>query len=281
MTPYPAKKVSAEAAADVDASRGMPYSIVVACGPYCPSNTLDFSAFSQLIKTLVRNPPDVLILTGPFLDVDNSAVVTSLEDCNILFRDSFSKFLLMLDRVGCRVVVVPSVTDMTASTCMLPQTPFSEKLFPDSTLRYTVLAPNPCILQLDNGMTIGVTSTDVIGHMSSSFVQPPGMHPDRLKDICSTLVAERSFYPLRPCHESVAIHTNYSNKLFFPGITPDLLVLPSSLVQFAYTLPLPKDTSCTCVNPGRLVRGNVLGSYMHIVADPVTHQVTRVSKMQL
>ena len=277
MTPLPAYKVSAEDGA----GRGMPYSIVVACGPYCPANTLDFSAFSQLIKTLVRNPPDVLILTGPFLDVDNNAVTCSLEDTTILFRDSFSKFLLMLDRVGCRVVVVPSVSDITASTCMLPQSPFSEKLFPDATLRYTLLASNPCTLQLDNGMIIGVTSTDIIGHMSSSFVQPQGMHPDRLKDICSALVAERSFYPMRPCHESVAIHTNLSSRLRFIRYTPDLLVLPSSLVQFAYTLPLPDDTSCTCVNPGRLIRGNVLGSYMHIVADPVTHKVTRVTKMHL
>jgi len=154
-------------------------------------------------------------------------------------------------------------------------------MFSKGNPKHIVLASNPCVLQLDNGLTIGVTSTDIVRHTEQSFVQPSKAQADRIKNICSSIIAERSFYPLRPTHESVCLHVKKADQLLFPGFTPDLLVFPSVLKTFAYTLPLPNSTSCTCVNPGKIVVGRVVGSYMSIMADPVTHKITRVATMQL
>jgi len=141
-------------------------------------------------------------------------------------------------------------------------------------------------------MTIGVTSVDIVQHLaghSGHFVQSGGANLERLKSICNAIVSERSFYPLRVHNESpatggkatIGLHTKRIGKVRFPNFTPDLLVLPSVLKTFAYTLPLPDETCCTCVNPGKIVAGRDVGTFMQIIADPVSHKIIRVSTMKL
>ena len=262
-------------------SRSTPYDIVVAAGPFCPSDSLDFSAFSQLIRSLARSPPDVLVLVGPFLDLDGNKVLPrSRKSFEERFRASLAKWLVMLNRPQCHVVVVPALSDATTTTYALPQPPLPRSLFAQHLARLT-LAPNPCVLALDGGVTLGVTSTDIVKHTATRFVQQQAAQTDRLRNICAALVAERSFYPLDPCDDDVALHTAQRARLAFPGYTPDVLVLPSDLRPFAYELPLPGGGACTCVNPRRLVAGVELGRFAHIVVDPSTRRVTRVASMQL
>ncbi|NXR30733.1 DPOA2 polymerase, partial [Zosterops hypoxanthus] len=61
--------------------------VLVACGPFTPSDSLAFEPLSDLLDLLGRDPPDVCVLFGPFLDSKNEQV----ESCQLLspFPDVF------------------------------------------------------------------------------------------------------------------------------------------------------------------------------------------------
>ncbi|TMS17499.1 DNA polymerase alpha subunit B [Larimichthys crocea] len=45
-----------------------PMNVLVACGPYTPSDSLTFDPLLDLINVIVRDRPDVCLLLGPFVD---------------------------------------------------------------------------------------------------------------------------------------------------------------------------------------------------------------------
>ena len=51
--------------------------MAVACGPYAPSNSLDYSPLADLIKYVNRDKPDLLVLMGPFVDTKNTLISVS------------------------------------------------------------------------------------------------------------------------------------------------------------------------------------------------------------
>ncbi|TRZ09918.1 hypothetical protein HGM15179_017177, partial [Zosterops borbonicus] len=61
--------------------------VLVACGPFTPSDSLAFEPLSDLLDLLGRDPPDLCVLFGPFLDSKNEQV----ESCQLLspFSDVF------------------------------------------------------------------------------------------------------------------------------------------------------------------------------------------------
>lgn len=50
-------------------------SIVVACGPFTNQNDLNYDPIHELIVYCKQHKPDVVILTGPFLDADHPSVL--------------------------------------------------------------------------------------------------------------------------------------------------------------------------------------------------------------
>ncbi|NXS22838.1 DPOA2 polymerase, partial [Mystacornis crossleyi] len=61
--------------------------VLVACGPFTPSDGVAFEPLSDLLEVVARDRPDVCILFGPFLDAKHEQV----ESCQLpgSFSDVF------------------------------------------------------------------------------------------------------------------------------------------------------------------------------------------------
>ncbi|PWA22338.1 hypothetical protein CCH79_00012584 [Gambusia affinis] len=116
-----------------------PLNILVACGPYTPSDSLTFDPLIDLINVIVRDRPDVCLLFGPFVDskheqIEKAKVTETFE--TIFYR------------------CIDSIVDGTRSVgCHLRVT----------------LAPDPCTLLID-GVTFGLTSSDILFHMGAEEI---------------------------------------------------------------------------------------------------------------
>ncbi|XP_036114425.1 DNA polymerase alpha subunit B isoform X5 [Molossus molossus] len=80
---------------------------------------------------------------------------------------------------------------------------------------------------------------------------------DVFKQCLRTIIeGTRSFYPLYPPQEDMAIdYENFYAHAQLP-VTPDVLIIPSELRYFVKDI-----LGCVCVNPGRLTKGQVGGTY--------------------
>ncbi|NXP25789.1 DPOA2 polymerase, partial [Scytalopus superciliaris] len=89
--------------------------VLVACGPFTPSDSVAFDPLSDLLGVVARDQPDVCVLFGPFLDAKNEQV----ESCQLLgsFSDVFRLCLrTILDSTrssGTHLVLVPSLRDVS------------------------------------------------------------------------------------------------------------------------------------------------------------------------
>ena len=127
--------------------------------------------------------------------------------------------------------------------------------------------PNPCTLKI-NEVVIGITSTDVLFHMSADEANsnlPPG---SRMARIAQHLLQQRSYYPLFPPAPSMNMDFQYMDQWSMP-CQPDLLLVPSKLACFSRTV---MDTTIV-VNPGRLTRDTAGGTYATIEVHPFAPEV--------
>ncbi|NXT72697.1 DPOA2 polymerase, partial [Chaetops frenatus] len=103
--------------------------VLVACGPFTPSDGVAFEPLSDLLEVVARDRPDVCVLFGPFLDAKHEQV----ESCQIpgSFSDVFRLCLWTIIEgtrsAGSQLVLVPSLRDVSHDF-VYPQPPFP---FPD------------------------------------------------------------------------------------------------------------------------------------------------------
>ncbi|XP_061581420.1 DNA polymerase alpha subunit B [Cololabis saira] len=232
-----------------------PLNVLVACGPYTPSDSLTFDPLLDLISVIVRDRPDVCLLLGPFVDSKHEQIEKA--QVTETFEDIFSRCLESIvdgtKGVSCHLVFVPSQRDIHHHF-IYPQPPFSlPKISPDQAQRVTVV-PDPCTLLID-GVTFGLTSTDILFHMGAEEISC-GTVSDRFSRILKHMLTQRSYYPLYPPAEEVNMDYEKFQSFGQMPLTPDLLIVPSELRYFI------KDVvGCVCVNPGRLTKGQVGGTY--------------------
>ncbi|KAM6924144.1 DNA polymerase alpha subunit B [Xenentodon cancila] len=232
-----------------------PLSVLVACGPYTPSDSLTFDPLLDLISIIVRDRPDVCLLLGPFVDSKHEQIEKA--QVTETFEDIFSRCLESIvdgtKSVGCHLVFVPSQRDIH-HRFIYPQPPFSlPNIIKDQAQRVTVV-PDPCTLLID-GVTFGLTSTDILFHMGAEEISG-GTVSDRFSRILKHMLTQRSYYPLYPPAEEVNMDYEKFQSFGQMPLTPDLLIVPSELRYFV------KDVvGCVCVNPGRLTKGQVGGTY--------------------
>lgn len=58
---------------DADRQDGSPLKVMTACGPFTTSQSMDYQPFIDLMHVILDEVPDVVIFTGPFVDVRQSA----------------------------------------------------------------------------------------------------------------------------------------------------------------------------------------------------------------
>jgi hypothetical protein len=106
-------------------------SIVAAAGPLTCSDDLTYDPLTALLEALRPNPPDLLLLLGPFVDAEHPRVADGLCPCPLdaLLSDgvaarlaSWRASLPQPHRTALRVALVPSVRDAPAHPTF-PQPP--------------------------------------------------------------------------------------------------------------------------------------------------------------
>uniref|UniRef100_A0A8C3GZH8 DNA polymerase alpha subunit B n=1 Tax=Corvus moneduloides TaxID=1196302 RepID=A0A8C3GZH8_CORMO len=214
--------------------------VLVACGPFTPSDGVAFEPLSDLLEVVARDRPDVCILLGPFLDAKHEQV----ESCQLLgsFSDVFRLCLRTIIEgtrsAGSQLVLVPSLRDV-AHDFVYPQPPFPFPDLPKEDRARVLLVPEPCTLDID-GVVFGLTSTDLLFHMGAEEISSSSGISDRFTRILRHILTQRSFYPLYPPSEE--LNVDYENLSAFAAlpVTPDVLVTPSELRFFIKVSGDPK-----------------------------------------
>lgn len=70
---------------------GEPIRIITAAGPFTTSNNMDYEPWEDLMGTVLSLKPDVVILTGPFVDMRHKAVSTG--ETTVPFEDGTEAFV--------------------------------------------------------------------------------------------------------------------------------------------------------------------------------------------
>uniref|UniRef100_A0A8B9KVU6 DNA polymerase alpha subunit B n=1 Tax=Astyanax mexicanus TaxID=7994 RepID=A0A8B9KVU6_ASTMX len=233
-----------------------PVMVMVACGPYTPSDSLAYDPLIDLINIINKDRPDVCIL-GAYLNPLHELVCLQLQ------------YLLYV--TGCKLVLIPSQRDVHHHY-IYPQPPFTLPDLKKDDVQRVTLAPEPCTL-LIGGVTLGLTSTDILFHMGAEEISS-ATGSDRFSRIMKHMLTQRSFYPLYPPAEEVNMDYERFQQYGLLPLTPDVLIAPSELRYFI------KDViGCVCVNPGRLTKGQVGGTYGRLLLqqNPVQEEGKRVN----
>ncbi|XP_059787953.1 DNA polymerase alpha subunit B isoform X1 [Balaenoptera ricei] len=231
--------------------------VLVACGPYTTSDSITFDPLLDLITIINRDRPDVCILFGPFLDAKHEQV----ESCLLTspFEEVFKQCLRTIiegtrSSSGSHLIFVPSLRDVHHEP-VYPQPPFSCSDLPREDKKRVQFVSEPCTLCI-NGMIFGLTSTDLLLHMGAEEISSSSGTSDRFSRILKHILTQRSYYPLYPPQEDMAIdYENFYAYAQLP-VTPDVFIAPSELRYFVKDI-----LGCTCVNPGRLTKGQVGGTF--------------------
>ncbi|XP_043273450.1 DNA polymerase alpha subunit B isoform X2 [Venturia canescens] len=219
--------------------------LVVASGPFTDSDSLDYEPLFELMRQVAEMEPHVLVLIGPFVpanhnDIQNSNVLDTFEE---LFEEVIEKIMKYVKGKSTRVVLIPSYRDAHHD----PVYPTPEYDIPKSLRTANLhLMPDPCMLDIE-GLTIGVTSVDVIRHIGSEEISlnMPGM--DRLGRLANHVLAQGCFYPLYPPSNEINVDTTLWEQYAFMYRQPHILVLPSDMRHFCKWT-----NGCLVINPERL-----------------------------
>ncbi|XP_066574868.1 DNA polymerase alpha subunit B [Amia ocellicauda] len=238
-----------------DTAADDPLMVMVACGPFTPSDSLNYEPLLDLIETINRDRPDVCVLLGPFLDsrheqVEKGQLTATFEE---VFRKCVRSVIEGTRSVHTRLVLVPSQRDVQHLP-VYPQPPFTIPDLSKDDKERVCLVSDPCTL-LIGGVVFGLTSTDILFHMGAEEISSAA-GSDRFTRILKHILTQRSYYPLYPPAEEVNV--DYERFLWHAQLpcTPDVLIVPSELRYFI------KDViGCVCINPGRLTKGQVGGTY--------------------
>uniref|UniRef100_A0A4W4FC41 DNA polymerase alpha subunit B n=1 Tax=Electrophorus electricus TaxID=8005 RepID=A0A4W4FC41_ELEEL len=248
----------------------LPVMVLLACGPYTPSDTLTYEPLIDLLGVINKDHPDVCILMGPFVDSKHEQIEKA--QVTETFETMFSRCVgSIVDGTRGLLVFVPSQRD-AHHHYVYPQPPFTLPDLKKDDVQRVTLVPDPCTL-LIGGVTFGLTSTDILFHMGAEEINS-ATGSDRFSRIMKHMLTQRSYYPLYPPAEEVSMDYEKFQQYGQMPLTPDVLIVPSELRYFI------KDViGCVCVNPGRLTKGQVGGTYGRLLLqqNPAHVQGGRVS----
>ncbi|KAH8278810.1 hypothetical protein KR018_009854 [Drosophila ironensis] len=212
---------------------------VVAAGPFTDSADLSYEPLHDLMMYLKDHRPDVLIMVGPFLDADHKAI----GDLSETFESFFEKMVAgIMEVVGSHttVIMVSSQKDAMAHPVYPTPPPTLRRSYPN-----LHMVADPSVVDLD-GITVGVTSTDVIDHLlSHEFAANAG---ERMHRSINHLFHQGSFYPVYPpADENMAYDAQLALKYAQLRQQPNVLILPGDQRHFIRLV-----SDCLVINPGRL-----------------------------
>jgi hypothetical protein len=136
----------------------------------------------------------------------------------------------------------------------------------DTTVRRVHCVSNPCTLKV-NEVVVGITSTDVLFHMSADEANANLEPGSRLVRISQHMIQQQCYYPLFPAALGVNTDLKRMYQWSMP-CKPDVFIVPSKLSTFAKTVL----DSTVVVNPGHLTRDTTGGTYAIIDVHPIKRE---------
>ncbi|KAJ8925620.1 hypothetical protein NQ315_009464 [Exocentrus adspersus] len=240
--------------------------IVVASGPYTLQNSLTYEPLKDLLKYVSEYKPHVLILVGPFLEKNHECIHNGglTQTFDTFFEGLVENIMNFVKDTSIQIVIVSSQNDAHHHP-VYPTPPYSTR---DKYANLT-FAPDPCMINV-NGLVIGATSADILFHMSHFETyqdkQPAGP-VDRMGRLASHLLNQHSFYPLYPPHKGICLDHELFEQYGVMECKPHILILPSNLRHFIKNIE-----DCLVINPERLTKGYVAGTFARISVDPGSSQ---------
>ena len=224
-----------------------PLGLLVASGPYTTSSTLDYTPLHALLTRCTLLAPDVLILCGPFLDLQHPAIAMgdfpsdfppSITTLNEAFTHLIATPLVQLTQTlpNITILMIPSLRDAITHHPSYPQ-----NKFPRAQLglpKQCHVLTNPITLSI-NDMLVGISTQDVLAELRANYVSASTDGGDVLARLAGEVVAQRHFFPVFPASHSEEVGTvgasldlGYLKLGEWLNVRPDVLVLPSVLSPF-------------------------------------------------
>ncbi|XP_062125556.1 DNA polymerase alpha subunit B [Drosophila sulfurigaster albostrigata] len=253
LTPPPPLKVERE------------LQFVVAAGPYTNSTDMCYERLHELLNYLREHRPDVLLLTGPFVEAEHKAINELAETFDAFFEKMIAG---IMDVVGSStsVLLISSQKDAMAAAVYPTPAYTLRKTYPN-----LQLLADPSLIDLD-GITLGVSSTDVLDHLlSHEFAANAG---ERMHRAINHLFHQGSFYPLSPPgDENMSYDSQLAAKFAQLKQLPNVLILPSDQRHF-----IRMASDCLVINPGRLVDSKG-GTFARFLVTPTAPTATKAPNM--
>ncbi|RYC60309.1 hypothetical protein CHU98_g5915 [Xylaria longipes] len=268
-----------------------PLNIIFGSGPYSADDNLDFEPLHAICSQAADTYADVLILTGPFIDVDHPLIATGDFDLpeeamaepdtatmSTVFKYMISPALnrLVASNPHVTILLIPSVRDIIDKHVSWPQEPFPRK---DLGLPKTArIVGNPMTLSI-NEMVLGISSQDILWDLRhEELVGAKPVTPDLLSRISRYLIEQRHYFPIFPPVDrsklpkagtaegiptGAGLDTSYLKLGEMVNVRPDVVVVPSALPPFARVVK-----SVLVINPGYLSKRRGAGTYARMTLYP-------------
>ncbi|KAI9678635.1 MAG: DNA-directed DNA polymerase alpha subunit pol12 [Caeruleum heppii] len=268
-----------------------PLNLLLGSGPYTADDSLDFEPFHALCKEASDKFVDVLILTGPLLDLEHPLVATGDFDLpsdldidpdtvnlTTVFRHLIAAPLRQLAEAvpSITIIIIPSVRDAISKHVSWPQEPLPRKEL--GLPKQARLVSNPVTISL-NEMIIGVSALDALSELrQEEVIGPNPKTPNMLARLPRYLLEQRHFYPLFPpvsrerlpktgvdsgLATGAMLEPSYLKLGEWLNVRPDILITPSALPCFIKVVE-----SVLVVNPGHLSKRKAAGTYGRLTVFP-------------
>ncbi|KAH9828173.1 DNA polymerase alpha subunit B-like [Teratosphaeria destructans] len=254
-----------------------PLHMLVASGPYTTDTDLTFAPLHALLTRASDQLADVLILCGPFLDLEHPIVASETSNptsptLTDVFRALISEPLTRLVQAvpTITVILVPSTRDAISKHVSWPQ----DRLVrgPLGLPRQVQVVTNPILVSI-NEMIVGISTQDVLSELRRDNVHRPtkgaAINNDVMDRLTRHVIEQRHFFPVFPpqAREDLPKPTPIPGETPSAGdeerlsvgasldigylklgewitVKPDLLILPSVLNPFVKVpLPVPPSLS--------------------------------------
>ncbi len=270
-----------------DPSLSTPFDVVVAAGPFTPTDSLVYEPLKAIIEYCEREKPDALVLLGPFVDQDHPSISDGLLDAT--FEDVFALKVVdevekLQEKISIKVALMPSIRDVHHDVAF-PQKPLEL----DDGCK-TESLPNPATMKY-KGTCIACSSVDwLMSCTKEEISKTTAKNVDRLSALAAHVVQQQSYYPMFPTSANVCLDVTRPESFDMVGL-PEIVLTPSDLAPFAKQATVndlrvnlddeanPVKTTAShnivCVNPGRATKGATAGTFAHVYVNAASGSIAQ------
>lgn len=262
-------------------SEARPLNILIGSGPFTTDSDLAYDALHEICNKAVEAVADVLILTGPFLDLEHPMIASGdfqlPEDSKVdletaTMTDVFRAFIssplnhLVQQVPSITIILVPSVRDAISKHVSWPQDRFNRKEL--GLPRQVTAVTNPIMLSI-NEILVGISTEDILYEMQRQRVASSSRFGgDTMAALSANVIDQRHFFPVFPplprAENGLSIGASLDIAYLKLGellnVVPDLMVLPSALTAFAKVVD-----GVMVVNPGFISKKRSPGTFAQVV----------------